>query len=745
MSKQIFSLLPFLSGLCAVVCHAQDVLVPSAEVPPPSGDVAKTVVVFSEDFESQPAGALLAKLKPSVGEAYAPNSVSRVVIGEQDGLPAASKTGGKQFAKLTPGSDGLRLTPQQQADLRKQSVRLTFEIRIPKGDGTRGADIQSFLGAVPEGRAFNLLLHDDGQIHYYAGGHRAVAGRLPTDQWVSVEIVADYSRHVFRATIGKTVFVGRFDTATDSLSQIYFGEFGDPTFFYDNVRLEIVPGLAGSIPIPIDGHEPLAPPGLAFDVGRRAQLFIDRQLVHDSDRVAFTLHQGRTHAQNPLLKPDQPWEGWRLEIFGSVIYDEEDRLFKMWYIGESPEDFPDYATMYATSQDGIKWEKPLIGTVKSARGTVTNAVAEGYMLASVIKDKADPDPNRRYKMICWRQKQPHGAQSMTSPDGLNWKQVGDKPICRSSDVITGYYDAARRMYVAFPKLNTAVRGLERRCFGVSLSRDFLTWSEPELAFVPDARDDAGSLARIERVRHILDRPDDPQFMRTEFYGIGLYPHESCTIAFPWVLTVNNNARYGNHEGPAEIQLAVSRNLRDWERPFRTPVIPINRRGAWDESYQQTAASAIRVGDEIRLYYCGANYTHGTPVLYRTQFEDGRSTGRKTKYTGGIGLVTWPLDRFVSVDGSLEGGTLTTVPLTHSGERLEINADVKTGGELIVELLDAAGNPLNDWERSAPVVGDNLRHTVTFSGSTDVSRLAGKPIVLRFHLKSADLYSFAFRN
>jgi hypothetical protein len=472
-------------------------------------------------------------------------------------------------------------------------------------------------------------------------------------------------------------------------------------------------------------------------------LFIDRFLVHDSDGVAFTQHQGTTHPQNPLVVPDQPWEGWRLEIFGTVLFDDEEGLYKMWYIGESPEDFPDYATMYATSTDGIRWDKPLVG-VKSARSLDTNAVAPGYLLASVIKDRTDPDPNRRYKMICWRQKQPYAAQSMTSPDGIHWTEVGAERICRSSDVITGYYDAPRRQYVAFPKLNTLVRGIERRCFGVTFSSDVLTWTEPQLAFVPDLRDDAGSLARLERVRHILDRPDDPQLMRTEFYGIGLYPHESCTIAFPWVLTVNNNARYGNHEGPAEIQLAVSRNLVDWERPFRTPVIPINRRGAWDESYQQTSGTAIRVGDEIRLYYCGANYTHGTPVLYASQFEDGTSTGRKTKYTSSIGLVTWPLDRFVSVDGPAEGGTLTTVPVRHGGAQLEVNAHVKPGGALTIELLDPAGRPLDGWPASDPVTGDSVRHSVTFGGSENVSQLAGRPIVLRFTLKSADLYSFAFR-
>ena len=63
-----------------------------------------------------------------------------------------------------------------------------------------------------------------------------------------------------------------------------------------------------------------------FDVGNRAQLFVDRVLVRQTERVWFTQHQGKKHPDNPLVKADQPWEGWRLEIFGSVIYDEQGRV-----------------------------------------------------------------------------------------------------------------------------------------------------------------------------------------------------------------------------------------------------------------------------------------------------------------------------------------------------------------------------------------------------------------------------------
>ncbi len=482
-----------------------------------------------------------------------------------------------------------------------------------------------------------------------------------------------------------------------------------------------------------------------YNVGTRAELFTDTLLVRDSENVAFTFHQGKKSAANPLLTADRLWEGWRLEIFGSVIFDDEENIYKMWYIGESAEDFPDYATLYATSKDGIRWEKPLVGTVKSRRGGETNAVADGYILASVMKDKSAADANRRYRMICWKQRPPYGAHVLVSPDGLHWTQITEKPICASADVITAFYDRLRQQYAAFPKINTVVRGLDRRCFGLITSKDLTNWTGPQLVLTPDARDDAGALARIEKVRPILDRPDDPALMRTEFYGMGFYQAENCTIAFPWVLTVNANNRYNsNQEGPVEIQFASSRDLRHWDRPFRTPAISIGELGKWDASCDMTSAEAVRVGDEIRLYYSGGNYTHGTPVLFHDKLPDtGASTGRKTKYTSSIGMVSWGLDRFVSADGPVEGGILTTVPIIYAGDYLEINGRTKAGGKIVVDMLDAAGRPLDRLTGSHPFSGDDFRHRVRWAKG-DVKSFIGKPVCLRFHLHDAELFSFAFR-
>lgn len=476
-----------------------------------------------------------------------------------------------------------------------------------------------------------------------------------------------------------------------------------------------------------------------FDVGGKCQLFVDQVLVRETQNLSFTLHPGEKHPGNPLVKATLPWEGWRLELYGTVLFDEEEKLFKMWYNGEAPDYFPDYAALYATSKDGITWEKPLVGTIPCRKVAKHNAVANACLLPSVIKDYRDPDPSRRYKMVCWitNIENKFGYHSMTSPDGLHWKLLSKIPIAPGGDVITGYYDEQRGLFVAFVKIMTDVRGHQRRVFYVVTSPDFEHWTQPELAFVPDLRDDAGSLWRIEQVRSILDVPDSKKEMRTEFYGIGTYSHESCTLGFPWVFTINNEARYGNQEGPFELQLGVSRDLVHWERPFRIPCVPRDRDDQWDSGLYVTPSQALKVGDEIWLYYGGSNYTHGTPCLYVDK-------DRGTKYTGSIGLAKWKLDRFVSVDAPAEGGTLTTVPLVFSGTRLEINALVRNAGGVSVEILDAAGKEIQGYAPSVAFKGDSLRHVVAWDHGRDVSELRSKPISLRFHLRNAELYSFAFR-
>ena len=320
------------------------------------------------------------------------------------------------------------------------------------------------------------------------------------------------------------------------------------------------------------------------DVDSKSQLFIDQELVYEARGVSFTLHPGKKASREPLVKPDRPCEGWHLQMYGSVMYDVDEKLFKMWYLGSASDYFSYETTFYATSRDGIHWDKSHEGTILSNNGQAHHAVSKA-LLASVMKDRQDPDPQRRYKMICYVYDR--GYCAMVSPDGMHWKDAAPGtivPISYVDDVICASWSETHQQYVTLFKQAMPVMGRRRRSLWLSASHDFVHWSKPAPAIWADRRDDYGTRIRAAQVRPLLNYPDNPNVMRTEVYGAGMYAAESCLIAFPWMISITTNVpKFGNHEGPLEVQLAVSRDLEEFERPFRTPAIRPGKPDEWDLS------------------------------------------------------------------------------------------------------------------------------------------------------------------
>ncbi len=166
----------------------------------------------------------------------------------------------------------------------------------------------------------------------------------------------------------------------------------------------------------------------------------------------------------PVLKPSPFGSGApddsAAHFYGTVLHDEG--RFRMWYFGCHWGKNPDWPPRmkqqnakpphwfkgdcplqfgpicYAESDDGIHWVKPALGQVLFKGSRANNALAIPHVLTgapSVIKDAADPDPARRYKMVYqyfpdqsdpqipeygWR---PTIALAI-SPDGLQWSVTG---------------------------------------------------------------------------------------------------------------------------------------------------------------------------------------------------------------------------------------------------------------------------------------------------------------------------------
>ena len=152
---------------------------------------------------------------------------------------------------------------------------------------------------------------------------------------------------------------------------------------------------------------------------------------------------------------------------------------------------------------------------------------------------------------------------------------------------------------------------------------------------------------------------------------------------------------------------------------------------WDGTIMRPV-SMLEVGDEIWIYYFAA------PSQRETENPDYPETA-PTDYS--MGLATLPRDRFVSIDGGAEAGTLTTRPLHFSGGRLHLNADIAVGGEITVAVLDSAGTVLKEFGESQQLSGDSLDLHVAWQGEPHLARVSQQGVRFRFRLRSAKLFSF----
>ena len=60
--------------------------------------------------------------------------------------------------------------------------------------------------------------------------------------------------------------------------------------------------------------------------------FIRTDIVADQYNVERVVIPATKNPSNPVLIPDRPWEGMNARLYGTAIYDDEEDLFKMWYI-----------------------------------------------------------------------------------------------------------------------------------------------------------------------------------------------------------------------------------------------------------------------------------------------------------------------------------------------------------------------------------------------------------------------------
>jgi hypothetical protein len=464
----------------------------------------------------------------------------------------------------------------------------------------------------------------------------------------------------------------------------------------------------------------------AITLGGLPLLFADDSGVARSSGVVRTVHPAHTRRE-PVLVADRPWEGSRVYIYGSVHLDESSGQLAMWYLGHPDADekgetaaVPGFrkgkgdVVLYATSRDGLSWEKPALG-LHSFQGSAENNIVFDLHSPSVLVDAREPDPSRRYKMLGSLAGKYFAA---VSADGLKWRKFPDaKPILLSSDNISLTRDPATGDYLAFHRRPSKVPG---RNVSLSRSHDFQTWSEPELVFAPDAQDHAWT-----------KNPDE----RTEVNNLAVFPHAAGFIGLPTMFRVLGKDRQPSElsrgqsptDGIIDVQLITSEDGRTWQRTVpRMNVIARGAPGNFDAgTILGVSSTSVDVGEETWVYYTALTTSHGAPVPPKRI---------------SIGRAEWRRHGFVSLDAG-ERGRVETKPLRLAASTLLINADA-TDGELRVALLDENGGEIPGYavEDCEPLRADATRWPVRWQSTEGLPADRAVRVVIEF--KQARLFSIS---
>lgn len=436
--------------------------------------------------------------------------------------------------------------------------------------------------------------------------------------------------------------------------------------------------------------------------------------MEDVQNAELTLGTVKKHSANPLFGEDKPWEKRFDNLYANITYDDEERTYKCWYspfiVDNSSQGMTlqqrqevkysaprnrEMAICFATSSDGLVWNKSELGLVEYEgskannilwRGGEDEAAPGGPHGAGIVRDRRDPDPNRRYKAFL----KSKILSVAFSADGIHWAPAIACPEANSPG------DTHNNAFWA-PTLGRYV-GITR------------TWSKSYRRQV--ARTSSDDFLNWEETRLVLEGSDGNQ----QTYAMPVFFHGGVYIG---LLAV--------HDQQADrvwAELAWSPDTQAWHRVLPgTPLIQNDGdEGDYDWGCVYPAACPVFLDDEIRLYY-------------------GASDGLHTSWRNGfLCLATLRPDGFAGYKASdgARPAVVTTTPVFDANQPLRVSADIAHGGKLVVRVLDRAQQVVAESEPLTTTVSDAVVQWLD-DGALDASKPNGAR--LQFAFEDATVYSF----
>lgn len=538
-------------------------------------------------------------------------------------------------------------------------------------------------------------------------------------------------------------------------------------------------GVSAFVPVAV----PMACFGTGDERDARQILFVDDHHVLYRAGTQRVVHPATVNPTNPVVREDRAWEmaiGWT-SIFRDPDTGKYQLWYQAYGGGRDPRKSHKCVAAYAVSDDGVTFTKPALGIhdyrprrepwvedIEDTNIVLTGGGGYGDRYCnSVLVDPRGSDPAKKYKMLYYdfskdeTGRELPGWHAAFSPDGIHWRKHAKSPLNKTSyggrglqpplanedpyaerwdgrkkflrktwaypytmsDAVDVFWDPKREVYAVYGKswLSGPDGGLAwKHAMARSQSRDFLTWSKPEVVCSPDD----------------LDPPN------TEFHTSPVFFYKGVYFSLNQILSARAEGTDAKSDS-MHIELMTSRDGRRWDRPFRkTPFID-GRQQAFSSGGIFTNTTPVFLADEIRFYYGGYNSgaTGGGPRL------------TDASQQSGVGFASIKLDRFagirslaLSAEPTLKRplehiGQITLKPFALAGYRnLFINGN-GSQGDIRVEVLNEEGYRMSGYTKqdSIPLETDSLRGRVTWKQRT-LAELPPGDYMLRIHLNRAEVFS-----
>ncbi|WP_284639275.1 hypothetical protein [Paenibacillus silviterrae] len=454
-------------------------------------------------------------------------------------------------------------------------------------------------------------------------------------------------------------------------------------------------------------------------IGKRVELFVDDNLIHRMDQTYLKLNT--PEKKEIILTMDQPWEGSGSGIYCSVFKDGN--IYRMYYratFDASSDHSQGQACCYAESRDGIHWERPELGIHEfdgSKRNNIIMLGSIAHNFSPFIDTRPGVPAHEKYKAVAGYA--PQGLFTFVSEDGIHFRKLQEEPVLTKGAFDShnlAFWDANQNKYICYSRyfassINPNIEAPEHsavfvgvRAIQHSTSEDFLHWTEPQ--------------------PNVYDKGPLEHFYTN---ATTLCPGaEHLYLSFPMRFMPERN-KIAEHPkvGVSDNTFMTSRDGRHWNRTFREAWL---RPGLDPRNWTQRSSSPAwgileTTPDEFSIY-----------MNEHYQWDDSR-----------IRRVTVPRHRFASIHGDYSGGMLTTHPIVVEGNSLVLNYATSAPGSVRVGIIDETGWPVAKFstEDCDVIYGDELDYKVTWRGSSDLSRFAGKTVRFKFELKDADIYALRF--